>query len=560
MKRFFNYLALTLAGLLSLLLAAWLTLLMCFNPNDFKQTIIDVVQEKTGRTLTLDGDISMAFWPMLGIDLGRVSLSEQASQKPFASVARAKVSLAMLPLLQKKLVVGTLYLDGVQATLIQHADGSSNFADLFDGDSNATFSYDIDGLIVKNSRLDYLNEASNQRIQVSDLSIKTGRIVQEQAVNLAADFFLEAQAGKLKTKVNLQTQLLYNSVNQDLSATNTRLSMQGQLGQTKFTAALLSDSIKGNSTALVAPSMTANASLNRAPHDLKMRWTLTDVIAKDSSINIANAHTELTYINGKRLLTSQFSTPVSAQLQAGRLDLAKLSGQLSLHDSLLKPAGLKGNFLVSAQADFKHGVGQSRFHFTSGPSLLSGEVVVSQAGKPKLQFKLAAQQWDLNTYLATTQKTKAIDARPGYLSALTQVDLDGQVTLEKIAYAPYQVHALHSKIKTEGNTLRATGMALKLDDSKIHGDVAMGLQSPHAYSMHLGIDKLDLNRYQSTGKSSVNQEQTAFDLAALKHINASGDIRIDQLVVGESRARNVRIVLQAQPEKLSRPKAVRRQP
>ncbi len=106
MKRFFNTLALSLAGLLSLLLAAWLTLLLCFNPNDYKPTIINIVQEKTGRTLTLDGDISMAFWPKLGIDLGRVSLSEQASQKLFATVARAKVSLAILPLLQKKISGG----------------------------------------------------------------------------------------------------------------------------------------------------------------------------------------------------------------------------------------------------------------------------------------------------------------------------------------------------------------------------------------------------------------------------------------------------------------------
>ncbi len=68
MKRFFTPLALALAGLLSLLLAACLILLLCFNPNDFKMTIINVVQEKTGRTLTIDGDISMAFWPTLGID------------------------------------------------------------------------------------------------------------------------------------------------------------------------------------------------------------------------------------------------------------------------------------------------------------------------------------------------------------------------------------------------------------------------------------------------------------------------------------------------------------
>ncbi|MEY4928813.1 MAG: hypothetical protein RL279_552, partial [Pseudomonadota bacterium] len=309
MKRFFNTLALSLAGLISLLLAAWLTLLLCFNPNDYKPTIINIVQEKTGRTLTLDGNISMAFWPKLGIDLGRVSLSEQASQKPFVTVARAKVSLAILPLLQKKLVVGTVYLEGVQATLIQHADGSNNFADLFNGDSNATFSYDIDGLIVKNSRLDYLNEASNQAIQVSNLSIKTGRIVQDQAVDLTADFFLEALAAKLKSKVNLQARLLYQSKERGFLAENVRLSTQGELAMAKLNATLHANKVSASKGLMLAPMMQANADLNSPPYDLKMRWQLNGIEANALELNIAKTTADITYANGKRLLTSQFSTP-----------------------------------------------------------------------------------------------------------------------------------------------------------------------------------------------------------------------------------------------------------
>ena len=61
----------------------------------------------------------------------------------------------------------------------------------------------------------------------------------------------------------------------------------------------------------------------------------------------------------------------------------------------------------------------------------------------------------------------------------------------------------------------------------------MSLQSPHAYSMHLAVDKLNLNRYQSDSKSSPKNEQTALDLDALKGINASGDIRIGQLSFGD---------------------------
>jgi AsmA protein len=542
---------LTLAVLLSLLLAAWLTLLLCFNPNDFKPTIIKLVQEKTGRTLTLDGDISMAFWPKLGIDLGRVSLSEQASQKPFASVARAKVSLAILPLLQKKLVVGTVYLDGVQATLIKHADGSNNFADLFDGDSNANFSYDIDGLIVKNSCLDYINEASNQRIQVSDLSIKTGRILQDQALDLAADFLLEAQAAKLKTKVTLQARLLYQSNERGFLAENLRLSTQGELALAKLNATLHANNMSVNNQGFIVPMMQANVDLNSPPHDLKMRWQLNDLQANSLELNIAKTNAAITYANGKRLLTSQFSTPIKAQWSTATVAISQLNGRMNWQDQSRLSAGLKADFALSAKADFKHKSGQSRFHFASGPGLLDGDIQLSQAAGPNIKFNLAAQNWDAYAYLARPNKTARSEASPIDLSALSKLQLDGQLKLANIRYAPYQLHTLQAHLLSDGKKLRAKGLKLKLDDSQIHGEVAMTLQASPAYIVNLAVDKLDLNRYQTSEKNkSANKAHSAkphWQLADLKHYQASGDIRIGQLSLNDTLAKNVRISLQGPP-------------
>jgi AsmA protein len=551
MKRLFTHLALTLAVLLSLLLAAWLTLLLCFNPNDFKPTIIKLVQEKTGRTLTLDGDINMAFWPKLGIDLGRVSLSEQASQKPFASVARAKVSLAILPLLQKKLVVGTVYLDGVQATLIQHADGSNNFADLFDGDSNANFSYDIDGLIVKNSRLDYINEASNSRIQLSKLYIKTGRIVQDQALDLATDFLLEAQAAKLKTKVTLQARLLYQSNERGFLAENLRLSTQGELALAKLNATLHANNMSVNNQGFIVPMMQANVDLNSPPHDLKMRWQLNDLQANSLELNIAKTNAAITYANGKRLLTSQFSTPIKAQWSTATVAISQLNGRMNWQDQSRLSAGLKADFALSAKADFKHKSGQSRFHFASGPGLLDGDIQLSQAAGPNIKFNLAAQNWDAYAYLARPNKTARSEASPIDLSALSKLQLDGQLKLANIRYAPYQLHTLQAHLLSDGKKLRAKGLKLKLDDSQIHGEVAMTLQASPAYIVNLAVDKLDLNRYQTSEKNkSANKAHSAkphWQLADLKHYQASGDIRIGQLSLNDTLAKNVRISLQGPP-------------
>lgn len=555
MKRFFHTLALslafTLAGLLSLMLAAWLTMLLCFNPNDYKTTIINLVQEKTGRTLTLDGDIRMAFWPKLGIDLGRVSLSEQASQKPFAAVARAKVSLAILPLLQKKIVVGTLYLDGVQATLIQHADGSNNFADLFDGDSNATFSYDIDGLIVKDSRLDYVNEASNQRIKVSNLSIKTGRIVQDKALDLAADFLLEAQAAKLKTKVNLQARLLYQSKARVFLAENLRLSTQGELARSKLNATLHANKMSASKGVMIAPAVQANANINSPPHDLKMRWQLNDLQANALELNIAKTNADMTYANGKRLLTSQFSTPIKAQWSTAIVDISQLNGRMNWQDHSRPSAGLKADFELTAKADFKHKTGQSRFHFASGPGQLDGDMQLSQLAGPNIKFNLAAQNWDAYAYLPHPNKTARSEASPIDLSALNKLQLDGQLKLANISYAPYQLHSLQARLLSDGKKIWAKGLKLKLDDSQIYGEVAMTLQASPAYKVNLAVDKLDLNRYQTAEKNKpANNSPSAkphWDLDVLKDYQASGDIRIGQLSLNDTLAKNVRISLQGPP-------------
>ncbi len=551
MKRFFNTLALTLAGLLSLLLAIWLTLLLCFNPNDYKQTIINLVQEKTGRTLTLDGDISMTFWPKLGIDLGRVSLTEQASQKPFASVAMATISLAILPLLQKKIVVGTVYLDGVLATLIQHADGSSNFDDLFDGDSNTTFSYDIDGLIVKNSHLDYVNEASNTLIQLSNLSIKTGHILQDQAVDLATDFLLEAQAAKLKTKVNLQARLLYQSKERVFLAENLRLFTQGELAMAKLNTTLHANKISVNNQGWIVPMMQANADLNRPPHDLKMRWQLNDLQANALELNIAKTNADITYVNCKRLLTSQFSTPIKAQWSTATVAISQLNGRMNWQDQSRHPAGLKADFELTAKADFKHKTSQSRFHFTSGPGLLSGDIQLSQATGPNIKFNLAAQNWDAYAYLARPNKTARSEASPIDLSTLSKLQLDGQLKLANINYATYQLHSLQAHLLSDGKKLRAKGLKLKLDDSQIHGEVAMTLQAPPAFKVNLAVDKLDLNRYQTSEKNKPankpNSAKPHWNLADLKHHNVSGNIRIGQLGLNDTLAKNVHISLQGHP-------------
>jgi len=162
MKKPLKYAVYGLAGLISLVLIVVAIVAATFNPNDYKQQIIDLVQAKKERTLKLDGDIKLAFWPKIGANLGKVSLSEHKNSAEFAAVDNVKVSLALLPLLKKQLIVDTVYVDGARANIIKYKDGTTNFDDLLskDEEESQDIKFDIDGINVTNSAASYSDEGT----------------------------------------------------------------------------------------------------------------------------------------------------------------------------------------------------------------------------------------------------------------------------------------------------------------------------------------------------------------------------------------------------------------
>ncbi|MGD8477367.1 MAG: AsmA family protein, partial [Burkholderiales bacterium] len=101
-----------------------------FDPNEYKGQLVDLVHEKTGRNLNIEGDIRLTFFPKIGVGLGPTQLSERDSETEFAGVDDLRVALALLPLLSKQIVVDEVVADGLRAKLVKHADGTTNIDDL----------------------------------------------------------------------------------------------------------------------------------------------------------------------------------------------------------------------------------------------------------------------------------------------------------------------------------------------------------------------------------------------------------------------------------------------
>ena len=96
MKLFFKiFLALIL-----ILLIAIVGVAVVFDPNDYKDDIITLVEEKTGRKLSIPGDISLSLFPWIGIDLGKIEISNAKGfgKQPFAKMEHLQVRAKLWPL------------------------------------------------------------------------------------------------------------------------------------------------------------------------------------------------------------------------------------------------------------------------------------------------------------------------------------------------------------------------------------------------------------------------------------------------------------------------------
>ena len=112
-------------------------LMLFFNPNDFKPELVEVVKEKTGRDLTIGNDLSWTFFPSIGIELSKISLSNPKGfdEASMLTVNKVVAEVALMPLFSKKVEIAQLNLDGLTLNLETRKDGQTSFDGLDGGAS-----------------------------------------------------------------------------------------------------------------------------------------------------------------------------------------------------------------------------------------------------------------------------------------------------------------------------------------------------------------------------------------------------------------------------------------
>jgi AsmA protein len=604
-RTLFKKIAVGVAALLAVLLLLVVYLAVTFNPNDYKPTVIQLVKDKKQRTLDIKGEIKLSFWPKIGADLGEITLSEHQSDKQFAAIKSAKVALAVLPLLKKEIVVDTVYLDGAQVNVIQHADGSFNFDDLLskDEEESQQINFDVQGIKVTNTQASFTNEKSGANYKVDQLNLTTGQVALKKPFDVATEFHLVANQPVIDAKASIQANVMVDPEGKHFVVKGLDAQLKGGLldgqdvtvtavgaidvdtAKTALDVSGLKLAMQGNfkgverDVSLQAPALAVNPQLissekvvlalkqKDANGDLNVDVTLAELKGNQQTIESKGLTADVNVNAGARKVEGHFASPVKANLADMVFEVPALAGKFDIKDPALPNGAMQGQFKLAVNANVKQEQVKSSFDLSLAETKLNGDVSVAGFATPHIGFKVHADTLNLNALLGkpTTQKETVANSntnhakadKPADLSALKTLFLDGSVNIGKILYSPYTLTGLNVGIKADGQKLALQGLDVKLDDSRIQGNVGISQFSKPLYAFDLNIDKLDLNRYLPAAEAKANEttakpaEKTAqaeqpLDLSALKALNARGNIRIGWLKYGKTEAKNLNIGLKAQ--------------
>jgi AsmA protein len=81
MSRPIKILAWLIAAFIAVFALGAVFLLLFFDPNDFRDDIAEAVNKQTGRELLIEGDVSLAFFPWLAIEVGKLRSARPNSRR-----------------------------------------------------------------------------------------------------------------------------------------------------------------------------------------------------------------------------------------------------------------------------------------------------------------------------------------------------------------------------------------------------------------------------------------------------------------------------------------------
>ncbi len=165
-------------------------LVVSIDVNDYKKQITDLIKEKTGQQVRINGKIKLALFPWVGIKVSGIEIAGAAGfeQQALLTIKRADFHARLMPLFNKRLQTIAITLNGLKLNLVRDRSGQENWVNLTRllqrlspaKQDNAIVgpgvALSIKKISITDSRLEYRDFKNSKRIYVQNLNLTSGEV------------------------------------------------------------------------------------------------------------------------------------------------------------------------------------------------------------------------------------------------------------------------------------------------------------------------------------------------------------------------------------------------
>lgn len=558
----------TLIGsLILIVLIVFIALPFLVPIESYKDDVLQLVEDKTGRKIKIDGDMSFTMLPDIAIQLNKVKVDngEGFISPHFANIGTLDLKVALWPLLEKKVEINELSVNGGEFFIEEAVGGKKNWEFKIANDSKksemkqkegaksdkAKFTFDVDRIDIKNTKVNYLAKGQKFSSEALNLDYSNNRSKLDVILNHAGtkyriDFTTsdtQSLFGERKTPLKLK-----------LRSPLVRADIQGELAGVNLGKGVVNPALSGAMNA----NITGIGKLNSREFSANKKNANLGLLSIETQLGVSGTgEMKVNYAGRKPKITTTLSIP---KLNLDALEKGKQASLLFIKNAYAadawsrKPISFAALGKVNADADLSVGeLLTSGYRFTDFKTKLgltngklkirnySGAILggnVSGSGNANINGS-----WDIKAKISNmpfenlatqfTQKVAITGNTTANLSFrsngksmhdyMNRLSGGGSITIGKGSVSGFSLPSLFRKtaaatagvveskngLSTPFNSINITFSAdrgvLRLREGKLRGD---RLKADAAGKINLGAKSLDLVLTPETIPAPVKEGET----------------------------------------------------
>ncbi|MFT6407784.1 MAG: AsmA protein [Arenicella sp.] len=505
MLKFVRWLGGFILTIALLLLLAIIILPNVIDPNDYRDQLATLVKDKTGRDLSLSGDLTVSVFPWLGVKTQGLRLSQpNGIDGDMVSVETAQLRVKLMPLLNRVIEVDTVVLERPVIKLVTLKGGLDSFSGLTSGSASEELEKDtattavalaVQGIELTDGTIIIDDRQANSVVEVTSLNLHTGNLIGLSLADINAAGQVRDSGSAEVTKFDLTAKALINTDTFELQASD----LIAQIQQGEFDIELLIDAMTFKQSSLLAAAglrvavkgvQAIQASIPKLRADIDAQTASIDSL----EVNYQNIKAVIDNLSVKQLIDQPSAT---GHIAVAVFDARELIKRLQIDFKSSDPEALKS---VALSADFAASLDAALVQnllLDVDSTRLTGSASVVNFEKPKAKFDLSLSDLNLDRYLADAiegeEQVSGGQALVVPMALFNEFDANGSFKVSKLISAGVALTDIDVLVKSSPGTVSITPRAT-LYDGKLDGAIVFtDADDKRSLSVNNQIDLVQLS-------------------------------------------------------------------